>query len=244
VNERLRRAVPPALRRAVARARGRPVVAPPGKVRFGDLRRTTPIAADFGYGRGGPVDRHYIEAFLERHGADVRGRVLEVGDASYTRRFGGRRVQQADVLHVDATAPEATFVGDLADGSFLPGAAFDCIVLTQTLHLIYDFPAALRTLARVLAPGGVLLLTVPGISNVAGDEWGATWHYSFTDHALRRAAGEAFDGWDVAVSSHGNVLAAVAFLHGLGRTELTAAELDEAHVEYAIVHTLRVVKPV
>jgi SAM-dependent methyltransferase len=212
-------------------------------VRFGDLRRTTPIAADFGYGRGGPVDRYYIEAFLERHRGDVHGRVLEVGDASYTRWFGGDRVRQADVLHVDDSAPDATLVGDLADGSFLPDGAFDCIVLTQTLHLIYDFPAALRTLARVLRPGGVLLLTVPGISNVAGDEWGATWCYSFTDHALRRAAAEAFDGWAVTISSHGNVLAAVAFLHGLGRDELTPAELGETHIEYAIVHTLRAAKP-
>ncbi len=92
----------------------------------------------------------------------------------------------ADVLHVDPGAPEATFVGDLADGSMLPDAAFDCIVLTQTLHFIFDFVAALRTLARILVPGGVLLLTVPGISNIADDEWGATWHYSFTQHALRR----------------------------------------------------------
>jgi hypothetical protein len=89
----------------------------------------------------------------------------------------------------------------------------------------------------------VLLLTVPGISNVAGDEWGATWCYSFTDHALRRAAAEAFDGWAVTISSHGNVLAAVAFLHGLGRDELTPAELGETHIEYAIVHTLRAAKP-
>jgi SAM-dependent methyltransferase len=239
----LRRAVPPSVRRAAARALGRPVVAPVGMVRFGDFRRTTPIASDFGYGRGGPVDRHYIESFLAAHRVDIRGRVLEVGDASYTRRFGGERVTTADVLHVDPDAPEATFVGDLADGSFLPEAAFDCIVLTQTLHLIYDFHAALRTLARVLAPGGVLLLTVPGISNVAGDEWGAMWSYSFTQHALARMATEAFDGWSVAITSYGNVLAALAFLHGLGRDELTAAELDVAHVEYAIVHAMRVVKP-
>ena len=157
----------------------------PGQVRFGDLRRTTPISPDFGYARGGPVDRYYIEGFLARHAADIRGRVLEIGDASYTHRFGGSRVTQADVLHIDPDAPGVTFVGDLADGSMLPDAAFDCIVLTQTLHLIFDHMAALRTLERILAPGGVLLLTVPGISNIATDEWGATWHYSFTHHALR-----------------------------------------------------------
>ena len=232
--------VPSSVVRAVRRARGRPVVPPPGAVRFGDLRRTRPIASDFGYRRGGPVDRYYIEAFLAHHREDIRGRVLEIGDAAYTRQFGGARVTQADVLHVDAGAPEATFVGDLADGSFLPDAAFDCIVLTQTLHLVYDFQSALRTLARVLAPDGVLLLTVPGISNVATDEWGATWHYSFTQHALSRACADAFGGRQVEITSHGNVLAAVAFLHGLGSSELSAAELHDAHAEYSIVHTVRV----
>jgi SAM-dependent methyltransferase len=248
MNERFRtlvkRIVPPRVVLAAGRALGHPVTPPPGKVRFGDLRRTMPIAGDFGYGRGGPVDRYYIEAFLDRHAEDVRGRVLEVGDASYTRRFGGNRVTRADVLHVDADAPEATFIGDLADGGFLPDAAFDCIVLTQTLHLIYDYLAALRTLERVLAPQGVLLLTVPGISNVAADQWGAMWQYSFTQHTLGRACADVFEGCEVEISSHGNVLAAVAFLHGLGAGELTEKELDATHVEYSIVHAVRVAKPV
>jgi len=37
-------------------------------------------------------------------------------------------------------------------------------VFTQTLHLIYDVRSAIRTLHRVLKPGGVLLATFPGIS--------------------------------------------------------------------------------
>ena len=149
---------------------------------------------------------------------------------------------QADVLHIDLEAPGVTFVGDLADGSMLPDAAFDCVVLTQTLHLIFDHLAALRTLERILVPGGVLLLTVPGISNIATDEWGATWHYSFTHHALSTACERVFGPDRAAIESHGNVLAAVAFLHGLGHEELTVAELEEQHVEYSIVNAARVVK--
>ena len=103
--------------------------------------RSPATSATAGVGRS---TGYYIESFLDRHRGDIRGRVLEIGDAAYTRRFGGPRVTQADVLHVDDGAPEATFVGDLADGSFLPDDAFDCIVLTQTLHLVYDFLAALR----------------------------------------------------------------------------------------------------
>jgi SAM-dependent methyltransferase len=212
-------------------------------VRFGDLRRTTPIAADFGYGRGGPVDRYYIESFLDQHRLDVGGRVLEIGDATYTHRFGGSRVDSVEVLHVDPDAPGATVIGDLADGSFLPESAFDCIVLTQTLHLVYDFSAALRTIARVLAPGGVLLMTVPGISNIDAAEWGSTWNYSFTHHSVRRMCAESMAGFDIGVTSYGNVLAAVAFLHGLGRDELTREELDDHRLEYSLIHAARVVKP-
>jgi SAM-dependent methyltransferase len=239
------RYVPTRVRLELRRIRGLSTTPAPGKVRFGDLRRTTPISNDFGYGRGGPVDRHYIESFLERHQHDVRGRVLEVGDSTYTLRFGGRRVTQADVLHVVPDEPGVTFAGDLADGSFLPTDAFDCVILTQTLHLIYDFAAALRTIARVLAPGGVLLMTVPGISNVDSTEfgWAPTWHYSFTANSLRRMCSEAFEGFTTDLSAYGNVLAAVAFLHGLGRAELTTEELDDHHAEYSLIHAARVVKP-
>jgi SAM-dependent methyltransferase len=242
MRELARRIVPLRVRQAAQRRAGRTVTPPPGHVRFGDLRRTTPISPDFGYARGGPVDRYYIEGFLARHAADIGGRVLEIGDASYTHRFGGTSVTQADVLHIDPEAPGVTFVGDLADGSMLPDATFDCIVLTQTLHLIFDHVAALRTLDRILVPSGVLLLTVPGISNIATDEWGATWHYSFTHHALREACDTVFGAGRATIESHGNVLAAVAFLHGLGHEELTTAELDEQHVEYSIVNAARVVK--
>ena len=162
MREFARRYLPVQVRRTWRRLNGQQFTPPPGAVRCGDLRRTTPIASDFGYSRGGPVDRYYIESFLEQHHLDVRGRVLEVGDSTYTNRFGGARVTHADVLHIKPDTPGATFIGDLADGSFLPDDAFDCVVLTQTLHLVYDFAAALRTIARVLAPGGVLLMTVPG----------------------------------------------------------------------------------
>ena len=46
----------------------------------------------------------------------------------------------------------------LADGSFLPSDAFDCLVITQTIHLIYDVRAAVATLHRILKPGGQVLI--------------------------------------------------------------------------------------
>jgi SAM-dependent methyltransferase len=219
-----------------------------GNVKFGDLRRTRPIARGFGYGRGRPVDRYYIEHFLARHATDVHGRVLEVGDDNYTRRYGQNRVERGDVLHAVPGNPRASFVGDLGVADQIPSNAFNCVILTQTLHLIYDVHAALRTLHRILKPGGVLLLTVPGISQLdecgrpEDNKWGNTWYWAFTTLSIRRACVDTFAGGTVEVEAHGNVLATVAYLHGLADHELTRAELDDHDPLYQLVITARVVK--
>jgi len=217
-------AVGPGLRRRYHRCRK--TVATDGSVRFGDLRRTDPISKIFGYDRGKPLDRRYVEDFLETHAADIRGRVLEVGDSTYTHRFGGEKVNQADVLNRFPGHPETTFVGDLAEGAGLPSDAFDCIVLTQTLQFLFDLPAAVATLERVLKPGGVLLVTVPWISPIDRGEWGATWYWSLTPRGLERLLQGPFTGGEVAVAAYGNVLTATAFLYGLAEHELRPAELD------------------
>ena len=213
-----------------------------GRVHLGHLRRTTPISTSFGYDRGRPVDRYYIESFLQRHASDIRGRVLEVGDATYTYRYGRDRVTRADVLHVNGGNPLATFVCALESGAGLPTASFDCVILTQTLHLIFDIRSALETVARILKPGGVLLATVPGISQVDPGEWGTTWSWALTPHAVQRLVDETLPGSDAVVSSHGNVLTSVAFLHGLADQELTTAELELHDPSYPMVSTARVVK--
>ncbi len=238
---RIRPLLPIRLVNVVRRIRAGSSTPPVGTVRFGDLRRTTPIGHYFGYDRGGPIDRYYIEVFLGHHRADIRGRVLEVGDDAYTRAYGGGRVRRADVLHVDPAAG-TTFVGDLSDGSFLPDDTFDCVILTQTLHLIYDFSAALRTVRRILRSGGVLLMTVPGITSVDVGEWGGSWHYSFTSQSMRAMCAEAFGGDDVMFEDFGNVLAAIAFLHGLGVGEVDIAELEQFDPAYGMIHAVRVVK--
>lgn len=212
------------------------------RVRWGTLRRTTPLSRQFGYDRGTPVDRYYIEGFLARHAADVRGRVLEVKDSGYTRRFGGPRVTQADVLDIDARNSNATIVADLACGVEIPSDTFDCIILTQVLQFPYDVPAAVATLHRILRPGGVLLLTVPGISQVAYQELGATWHWAFTEASVTRLLGDRFAPANAVVELHGNVLAATALLQGVAYEELSRRELDVRDPDYQVIIAARVEK--
>lgn len=217
---------------------------PAGWVHMGSLRRTAPISRFFGYDRGRPVDRHYIEGFLDANRGDIRGRVLEIGDDGYTRRFGGDRVQRSDVLHARAGNPEATLVGDLCTGEGVPEGAFDCVILTQVLPFLWDVPGAIATVRRALAPGGVVLVTVPGISQISrhdADHWGDFWR--FTSQSMRRLFEAAFPPQHVRVATYGNVLSATAFLHGIAAHELRPRELDEHHPDYEVTIAVRATNP-
>lgn len=217
-------------------------VVPFGRFNFGDFGRTQPVSGQFGFDRGTPIDRHYIETFLTRQRADIRGRTLEIGDDSYTRQFGGSGVLQSDVLHVNADNPHATIVGDLSVPDTLPQAAFDCLVLTQTLHLIYDMRAAVAEMHRALKPGGVVLLTVPGISQIDRGEWGSTWYWAITPVAAMRLFGEVFGPENIQVESHGNVYAATTFLQGLALEEVDRGKLNIDDPAYPVIVTVRAQK--
>lgn len=216
---------------------------PVGWVRFGGLRRVTPISRHWGADRGRPVDRYYIERFLAENSQDVGGRVLEIGTNMYTLKFGGERVTRSDVLHVAESQPHVTIIGDLVSADHVPSESFDCIILTQTLQCIFDVQAAITTIERILKPGGVVLATVSGISKISRydmDRWGYFW--GFTTKSAQRLFEAIFPSDRVKVQAYGNVLAAIAFLHGLAAQELEQPELDRSDPDYQVVIAVRAQK--
>ncbi len=210
--------------------------------KLGDLRRVTPIDANWGYERGTPIDRVYVERFIESHAAAIRGRVLEIAAPDYTTRFG-RGVEHVDILMATEGNPEATIVGDLVDAPQIPSDTFDCAIVTQTLQFVYDVRSALRTLHRILAPGGVLLATVPGltkISRIENEVFGEWWHY--TGRSALRLGEEAFGEGNVEVRTYGNVLTAAGFLYGLAASDLRPDELAAEDPLYEVTVGIRAVK--
>jgi hypothetical protein len=207
------------------------------------LTRLEPVSRVFGFDRGKPVDRWYIERFLAAHAADVRGRVLEVAESTYTQWYGGDDVTQSDVLYAAPGNPAATVVGDLSTGDGLPRDAYDCFVMTQTLQVIYDVAAAVRGTREVLAADGVLLATVPGISQISREDrrdWGDWWR--FTSDSARRLFADAYGPENVEVQAHGNVLSAACFLYGLAAEELSEDELTHRDPDFELLMTIRAVK--
>jgi SAM-dependent methyltransferase len=134
----------------------------------------------------------------------------------------------------------ATIVGNLETGDGIERGAFDCIILTQVLPFIFDVRAAVANVAAALRPGGVVLASVPCISQISQfdmERWGDFWR--FTNLSAKRLFEEVFAGGNVEVETHGNALAATAFLQGISREELTAEELNYGDPVYQVIITIR-----
>ena len=216
-----------------------------GNVDHVSLRRTTPVCADWGKSRGQVIDRLYIEQFLAEHAADVQGHVLVFSDDVYARQYGGSRVTRVDVLHLTRDNSHATIPAGFAGGERISPDTLDCIICTQVLPLVYDLHAAIRTFYRILKPGGVVLVTAPGvahkISRVDMDAAGDYWR--FTSLSLRRLFAEVFPKDRIEVKAYGNVLAAIAFLHGFAVEDLKRQDLEYHDPDFEVSIALRAVKP-
>jgi SAM-dependent methyltransferase len=209
--------------------------------RWGNLRRGEPFSAYYGFDRGTPVDRFYIERFLAERARDIRGNVLEVGNPRYARVFRGSTPDRVEIVDNDAANKEATIVADLSEPSSLPAGRFDCFILTQTLQLVANLDAALQNAWQSLAQGGVLLISVPGITrsdpvDLTADRW------RFTPSGLDTLVARTCLNGRRDVVGYGNLTGAVAFLMGLAAEELDECDLSRADAHFPVVVCARVQK--
>jgi SAM-dependent methyltransferase len=194
---------------------------------------------DWGFDRGTPVDRYYIERFLNEYRSDIHGRVLEIKDAKYSRKFGVG-VTQFGVLDIDASNRDATLIGDLSKADGLPTDSFDCFILTQTLQYIFDIRSAIENAYSMLSSNGVLLATVPSVSRIDPEASADFWR--FTVASCSELFGKVFGPANVTLRSYGNVLTCCAFLQGLASEELSDSELATNDAAFPLIIGVRAVK--
>ena len=219
-------------------------IPPRGSVNFGDLRSMKPVSKNWGLDRGRPVDRFYVESFLARYAQDIREDVLEVGDDRYTRSFGKESVTKSDVLHYREGNRLATIVADLTQADHIPSNRFDCVICVQTLQCIYDLRSAVRTMHRILKPGGILFATFPGITSLGNKKWIDSWCWSMTSVSARKLFEEFFSDENLVVEHFGNLLVATSFLQGLAADELQPAELEYRDPAYPLIIGVRARKEI
>lgn len=207
-----------------------------------NLRNLKPISRKFGFDRGTPIDRIYIEDFLYKNQQSITGTVCEIADNTYCLKYG-HDVQKYEILHYTEDNKRATIVGDLTNKDTLPQVHVDCFILTQTLNFIYDVKAAIEGLYYILADQGVALVTVAGICQISRydmDRWGDYWR--FTDLSIKKLFDEVFGSENVEIETYGNVLTATAFLQGLSAEELTQEELFYKDIDYQLTITIKAKK--
>lgn len=200
-----------------------------------------PVSRVFGSERGKAVDRYYIERFLAENASDIRGCCMEIGADTYIRHFGGDQVTETIVLHVEGYGN--THKGNFETGEGLWEEMADCLICTQTLQYIYDLRAAIKNIYKILKPGGVALITVPGIKSLClfdEDSWGEKW--SFTEKSMKNLCGELGEDVSFSVSTHGNVKIATAYLYGICCEELDEEDFAYSDRQFPFLITVRLEK--
>lgn len=153
---------------------------------------------------GGALGRQRRQLRTMFIGSAAPGRLLEVGSGSgrfleRMRRAGwqvqgtdfdpavARRVREKYGLQID--------IGDLAALAY-PAGAYDVVAMSQVIEHVHDPLALLRECARVLRPGGRLMLSTPNGASLAHRRYGRCWRglepprhlHIFTPNALAQCA--------------------------------------------------------
>lgn len=218
-------------------------------VLLNDIKRVKPITNDFGFSRGIPIDRYYIEKFLQNHKDAIKGNLLEVSGDDYIRKYGqegstcsilqfteNKAAENKNILSTGGGGERSFVYADLTRLDSFEHDAFDCFVCTQTFNFIYDIKRAIEGAYAILREGGTLLATVSGISQISRydmDRWGDYWR--LTDLSAKKMFGEVFGQSNVSVEIFGNALASVLLLQGLSQEDLEDESiLDQTDNDYQV----------
>ncbi len=203
-----------------------------------NLEKIQPISKVFGFDRGTPIDRYYIEKFLFENKKYIKGNILEIAESTYSKKFSVDKNSSYHVLTFDKSIQgKAYIVGDLTDEKTLPKGKMNCFICTQTFNFIYEVQKAIQGAYSVLSDGGVLLATVSGLSQISQYDmvrWGDYWR--FTDLSIQKLFAHVFGINNVKIYLFGNLLASIALLQGVVIEDLPNIHLlDEQDRDYQVI---------
>ncbi|NLT74566.1 MAG: class I SAM-dependent methyltransferase [Chloroflexi bacterium] len=135
-----------------------------------------------------------VDARIRAH---ARGALLDVGCGTKPHeRLLLTLVQRYDTLDVTEAHGSLTYVADVQDMPMVPAAHYDSVLCLEVLEHVPNPERALHEIARVLRPGGVLIMSVPHLSRLHDEPHD---YYRYTRYgiiALLRSAGLAVHSLD------------------------------------------------
>src|SRR5262249_42145279 len=110
------------------------LTAPVGVINFGDFNRRSPFCPHFGSSRGTPIDRYYLNKFIEELRNDVVGDTLEIGGVAHNQQlYGFTRAKTYQTLDVKRKVG-VSIVGDVHNPDLLKSNSFDSIIVFNVLE--------------------------------------------------------------------------------------------------------------
>lgn len=113
----------------------------------------------------------------------AEGRVLDVGCGHMPfRRDVLESADSYEGFDVERRVPGVEHVGDVQDMEDIPSAVYDTVLCLEVLEHVPRPGQALREIARVLKPGGKVILSVPHLSRLHEEPHD---YYRYTKYGLR-----------------------------------------------------------
>jgi SAM-dependent methyltransferase len=202
---------------------------PIGQVAFGDFVRNAPFCPNYGFSRGTPIDRFFLDCFITKIRDEVVGDVLEIGGVQENRvRYRLQHASSYRTMDIELF-PGVDFAGDAHDPAASPASSFDCILLFNVLEHCKEPSIVVENVHRWLRAGGKAFCLVPNAQRVHRDPrdyWRImpdALEYLFRNFA----SAEVF--------TYGNLITTIAALSGLGAEELSSEDLVEVNSMYPVV---------
>ncbi len=195
-----------------------------------------PVSEQFATERGTPVDRYYIDKFLNEYSHYICGDVLEIEDNTYTKKYGGEKVGTSIVMDVSSKASNIDFNANIETGEGIKASIADCFICTQTLMYIYDLKSAARNICKLLKPGGAALITCSGLSQNSRrcmESYGAYW--GFNEAVFQKMFSDESEMELVITGAYGNVKTVTAHISGLCVEDLQEADFEKTDVCYPLI---------
>lgn len=131
------------------------------------------------------VHETIVPAILKR----ARGNVIDVGCGDMPfKKFIVQVADRYDTIDVERRVPEVTFTSDIHDMNVLADGSYDTAICLEVIEHVPDPFRALRELARVVKPGGYLILSAPHLSRLHEEPHD---YYRYTKYGLERAITDA-----------------------------------------------------
>lgn len=203
---------------------------------------TNPLSSCYGFDRGKPLDRFYIERFIEENSQLIRGACLEVLNNRYTSKYGGDKVEESDVLDIDESNKNANIIADLRNLNNISNNTYDCIILTQVLQFIDDSDAVISECYRILKKGGVLLATLPCLGRIDCAAGTDNDYWRFTKASTKYLFKKKFSSENLKISAHGNVRSGIYFYSGLAQEDVTKKILLKDDPDFPLIITVKATK--